>query len=182
MHSPFRAPNSRMGILVGWLGWRSHERIGLPFGMCVFTQRLQSSSLLVMTQFLLTDYHILPKKELPLTPWVRLSQLRSNCFFVRRVPWWTLHWGCTSGCWVPFRRVAMLGTLVKDTTLGSATPHPIISWSRALLPQTSLRPNSVMFAESVTRFKQRSRHLNLSPYTWSLRRRTCAAFSGWPPT
>ena len=34
-------------------------------------QRLQSSSFLVMTYFLLRDYNILPKKELHLSPWVR---------------------------------------------------------------------------------------------------------------
>ena len=36
----------------------------------VDTQGLQCSSFLVMTYFLLRDYNILPKKELPLSPWI----------------------------------------------------------------------------------------------------------------
>ena len=36
------------------------------------TQGLQCSSFLVMTYFLLRDYNILPKRELPLSPWVLL--------------------------------------------------------------------------------------------------------------
>ena len=34
------------------------------------TQGLQCSSFLVMTYFLLREYNILPKKELPSSPWV----------------------------------------------------------------------------------------------------------------
>ena len=36
----------------------------------VYTQGLQRSSFLVMTYFLLRDYHVLPKKELPLSIWL----------------------------------------------------------------------------------------------------------------
>ena len=45
--------------------------------MCLkdFAQRLQCSSYLVMTYFLLSD-NILPEKELHLSPWVRTS----GCF------------------------------------------------------------------------------------------------------
>ena len=39
----------------------------------VSTQRLKCSSFFVMNFFLLTDYNILPKRELPLSPWVAQS-------------------------------------------------------------------------------------------------------------
>ena len=42
------------------------------------TQRLKGSSFLVMTYFLLKDYNILPKKELPLSPWVEITCKVSN--------------------------------------------------------------------------------------------------------
>ena len=43
--------------------------------MYVHTQRLQCSSCLVLTHFLLRDYHILPKKELLLSLWVHVTIL-----------------------------------------------------------------------------------------------------------
>ena len=42
-----------------------------PNDVCCYTQRLQCSSFLVMTYFLLRDYDILPKKELLLRLWVQ---------------------------------------------------------------------------------------------------------------
>ena len=44
------------------------------------TQGLQCSSFLVMTYSLLRDYNILPKKELPLSPWV-ITVKRNNDLF-----------------------------------------------------------------------------------------------------
>ena len=63
-----------------------------------YTQRLQCSSFLVVTYFLLRDSNILPQKELPLSPWAPTlgclelwgwslgSKLRSLGVIALRVP------------------------------------------------------------------------------------------------
>ena len=46
---------------------------------CFFTQGLQSRSFLVMTYFLLRDYNIQPKKELPWSLWVKWRSSLGVC-------------------------------------------------------------------------------------------------------
>ena len=51
---------------------KGHTKHTHGVGM-VSTQGLKGSSLLVLTRFLLKDCNTLPKKELPLSPWVQVG-------------------------------------------------------------------------------------------------------------